>query len=558
MKKKIAIVLAALFVMCMFFPTENSARIFAEEGSGEVIVDETSDEETTEDLDDGSDEGSFEDINSDMTAVDGDKDQVVPTIDDYGDTHGDDSAPVEEEIFVDDEVEEDYDKKIEEQILDVDEKLTMTGVYDFSKDKNISWKKVADKWYCYKKGKKLTGFCSYKGKKMYFDKTGALCTGWFKVNGHCYYGQTAGKPTDIQGEIFRGFQYIGKSRYHFGSNGILDTGWLKIGAYYYYADKTAAVGKGYGQIKAGRVAVGKRQYFFDNNGHLQIGWFDCNGSTYHANETGVLSDAFGALDTGITIIGGRKYLFSPEGKVQTGWLDCNGLTCYAREDGNHEGEMGAFFHYFNKFGNIMYFFNDDGVMQVGWQTILGKQYYFYKTDSYGHKRGEMAIGEVYIDGKYYHFGPNGVKYDTYDFNMDTKARNQTSASGMLVMIDCTGHHLGVYKGSAGNWECIKYFQVTTGAPETPTIKGRYVIGAQGIYYKMIYFDTEHVRCWYATRVYDGYHIHSVLYDYSDTPRNCVDPRLGMNLSHGCIRCELSNAKWVYDNVPGGTTVFIYD
>ena len=36
-----------------------------------------------------------------------------------------------------------------------------------------------------------------------------------------------------------------------------------------------------------------------------------------------------------------------------------------------------------------------------------------------------------------------------------------------------------------------------------------------------------------------------------------DGRLGINASHGCVRLALSNAKWIYDNIPRGTKVVIY-
>ena len=36
-----------------------------------------------------------------------------------------------------------------------------------------------------------------------------------------------------------------------------------------------------------------------------------------------------------------------------------------------------------------------------------------------------------------------------------------------------------------------------------------------------------------------------------------DGRLGMALSHGCVRLDINNAKWIYDNIPSGTTVVVY-
>ena len=39
--------------------------------------------------------------------------------------------------------------------------------------------------------------------------------------------------------------------------------------------------------------------------------------------------------------------------------------------------------------------------------------------------------------------------------------------------------------------------------------------------------------------------------------NLQDGTIGANASHGCVRLELANAKWIYDNVPYGTKVVVY-
>jgi lipoprotein-anchoring transpeptidase ErfK/SrfK len=35
-------------------------------------------------------------------------------------------------------------------------------------------------------------------------------------------------------------------------------------------------------------------------------------------------------------------------------------------------------------------------------------------------------------------------------------------------------------------------------------------------------------------------------------------KLGQPASHGCIRLKVEDAKWVYDNIPEKTEVFIHD
>ena len=37
----------------------------------------------------------------------------------------------------------------------------------------------------------------------------------------------------------------------------------------------------------------------------------------------------------------------------------------------------------------------------------------------------------------------------------------------------------------------------------------------------------------------------------------MDGRLGMNISAGCVRMQIDQAKWIYDNIPRGTKVVVY-
>ncbi|MCT8976711.1 L,D-transpeptidase [Clostridium sp. CX1] len=60
-------------------------------------------------------------------------------------------------------------------------------------------------------------------------------------------------------------------------------------------------------------------------------------------------------------------------------------------------------------------------------------------------------------------------------------------------------------------------------------------------------------CKYYTQISGNYLFHSVLYNKSD---KLVDGRLGYNISHGCIRLSLENAKYIYDNIPSGTAIWI--
>lgn len=88
-----------------------------------------------------------------------------------------------------------------------------------------------------------------------------------------------------------------------------------------------------------------------------------------------------------------------------------------------------------------------------------------------------------------------------------------------------------------------------GAPSTPTVEGVFNVGSRGYY-----FDSGASRCFWWTQFKGNYLFHSVLYNKNGTLQ---DGRVGIALSHGCVRLKIENAKWIYDNIPSGTTVVVY-
>ena len=105
------------------------------------------------------------------------------------------------------------------------------------------------------------------------------------------------------------------------------------------------------------------------------------------------------------------------------------------------------------------------------------------------------------------------------------------------------------KDSNGKWKQVYKWKCTVGTEATPTIKGTfYVTGRKP------YFGTENYRVKYATRIRGGYYYHSVLFNATGT--QITDARLGMALSHGCIRLGVANARWIYDNILDSTTIVI--
>lgn len=124
-------------------------------------------------------------------------------------------------------------------------------------------------------------------------------------------------------------------------------------------------------------------------------------------------------------------------------------------------------------------------------------------------------------------------------------------SGYTVFTNLSTNIVNVFIADGTGKEIItfKRYQCTSGAPSTPTIRGTYYI-----YMKRYYFDSGAARCFYFSPFKGGYGFHTVLCYKDSTPSRIMDGRLGMYLSHGCIRLAINNAKWIYDNCPIGTKV----
>ncbi len=138
-----------------------------------------------------------------------------------------------------------------------------------------------------------------------------------------------------------------------------------------------------------------------------------------------------------------------------------------------------------------------------------------------------------------------------DTAMYTQAQSFDSDTKWLILVNCSTNKVGIFYGSKGNWSLRYYWSCTTGKSSSPTVKGTFKVSGRGIG-----FDGDYYTCWYYTQFYGNYLFHSVLYA-KGSQTSIVDGRLGQNLSHGCVRLSMTNAKWIYNNIPNGTKVYIY-
>ena len=129
------------------------------------------------------------------------------------------------------------------------------------------------------------------------------------------------------------------------------------------------------------------------------------------------------------------------------------------------------------------------------------------------------------------------------------SKNISSNTKYLICVDTKSFRVNIFTGTKNKWTFVKNFICSLGKPSTPTPLGTYKIGAKGYS-----FGQNHgYICYYYSQFKGNYVFHSILYNLNNTVR---DGRLGIRICDGCIRLAKVNAKWIYDNVPYGTTVYI--
>lgn len=180
-----------------------------------------------------------------------------------------------------------------------------------------------------------------------------------------------------------------------------------------------------------------------------------------------------------------------------------------------------------------------------WSTVV---------DSNNHKHGGKYNTHAYVTKNGVRSAVGSTSYSleriqTAQQFMNAKANMYSSRTPYLLLVNRSTHKVGIYQGWQGNWRCIQYWDCSDGAPSTPTVEGTFQVGSKGYY-----FDSGSARCYWYTQFRGNYLFHSVLYNKNGT---LMDGRLGMPLSHGCVRLNINNAKWIYDTIPAGSTVVVY-
>ena len=404
-------------------------------------------------------------------------------------------------------------------------------------------------------GAMRTGWLLYPEGWYYADGSGAQAIGWRYINGVWYYLDE--NDTEHPGLMVDNcVKNIGGSNFYFAAGGAMRTGWLLYPEGWYYADGSGAQAIGW------RYINGAWYYLNGDNAEypgLMVDncIFEIGGNTYKFKSGG-------AMYKGWYYDGDNWYYYDHSGLMASGWRAINGYWYFMDPDNDNKmvncgwklfGNYWYFFHNSGAMatnwlavGGNWYFLSSDGAMKTGWQNVGGTWYYMYTAnDSHGGSEGVMARN-CYIDG--YYLSANGAMLSPEAARLVLRAQPYSSRTGYLILVDRAACRTTIFAGSAGAWNLLYDWQCAPGKPSTPTVGGEFTVGSKGYY-----FDSGNARCYWYTQFYGDYLFHSVL--YSKYNGRLMDGRVGMQLSHGCVRLPIEKAKWIYDNIPTGTKVVVF-
>lgn len=126
-----------------------------------------------------------------------------------------------------------------------------------------------------------------------------------------------------------------------------------------------------------------------------------------------------------------------------------------------------------------------------------------------------------------------------------------------IIVDQEKQRVSIYNAQSNS--LYKKFICSTGmdGADSETPNGTFYIteGSKGRG-ESFYNDRLGEGAYYWVQFKGNYLLHSIPFDKNKVFKMNEELKLGEKASHGCVRLELPAAKWVYDNIPGGTEVLI--
>ena len=196
----------------------------------------------------------------------------------------------------------------------------------------------------------------------------------------------------------------------------------------------------------------------------------------------------------------------------------------------------------------------------GWRTSFarGTVLYFLKyennaalVETKSGSRYWVPSGSISVSSKTYY--STSVAYSTgVKESFVNDVHDYSSPSKYLVWINLYTETVNVFQGSQGNWKLLRSCRCSSGKNISPTRPGVHYIYSRTY---MWTFDDDYYRVFYPSLFDGGIALHTRTY-YTGTS-TLLDSRLGMTITHGCVRIPDNDAIWIYNNCPIGTTVVVW-
>lgn len=124
-----------------------------------------------------------------------------------------------------------------------------------------------------------------------------------------------------------------------------------------------------------------------------------------------------------------------------------------------------------------------------------------------------------------------------------------SKTDYLIWVSKKDYTVNAYVGKNGKWHLVKSATCAIGAPKTPTIEGSFEYHQ----YQPRWTYDEGYYCGPIMRFYGGYALHSTLIRFDG---RFYDNRVGVKISHGCVRLRPDDINWLAENIPLYTRVLV--
>lgn len=281
----------------------------------------------------------------------------------------------------------------------------------------------------------------------------------------------------------------------------------------------------------------KKKTSYYKNGQKVTGWNAIDGKLYYFSKKGKLY-----TKTGMNAIEDQTYYFSDEHYVLSGVIEVDDKSYYFQKKGGARYEEPGV----SKVDDTYYCIKDDYSLKKGWYRDEDNKRYYFDKKTYAGLTGWNYVGKY----KYYFNDKGRLVQDV------RKKLTKSQKKSYKIKVNRTASCVTVYAkdGLKGYTIPVVAFICSAGK-ETPT--GSFTIKDKLRWHELM------GPCWgqWCMHLTVDILFHSVYYD-KDRDNKSLNVnaynKLGTMASHGCVRMQAGDCKWIYDNCDVGTKVVIYN